>query len=195
MDALFQLRTSTNAVVLEATNALVHLLTEVCDPPFMLSLLHSALSRFIGSVAGVPGASDREIYGPRATAAGYSFGLNAMGMCVLHLPREAVEVEARQLAGPVMEALRLDSSSAIMARQAAHRVILAVQCVIADDVKTLALFPRLTPGQRSFATYLMQQNGVMGWAGDLAEADARRQGVLKELMGGLAKGARSHNAH
>lgn len=192
LDALFQLRTSTGSMVLEATNAMVSLLTEVCDPPFLLSLLHSALERFISTVrmgAGLP--SKEQVYGERAAAAGYSFGLNAMGMCILHLPQEAVEVEAKQLAGPVMEALRLDSSSAVMARQAAHRVILAVQCVIADDVRTLALFPRLTAGQRSFATYLMQQNGVMGRAGDQAEADARRRTVLNELVGGLAKGARS----
>lgn len=192
LDALFQLRTSTNTMILEATNAMVSLLTEVCDPPFLLSLLHSALERFISTVrmgSGPP--SSEQVYGERAAAAGYSFGLNAMGMCILLLPQEAVEVEAKQLAGPVMDALRLDSSSAVMARQAAHRVILAVQCVIADDVRTLALFPRLTSGQRSFATYLMQQNGVMGRAGDEAEADARRRTVLNELVGGLAKGARS----
>lgn len=192
LDVLFQLRTSCNSMVLEAANAMLSLLTEVCDPPFLLSLLHTALDRFIATVKNEAVASSNDrISGERAAAAGYSFGLNAMGMCILHLPLEAVEVEAKQLAGPVMEALRLDSSSAVMARQAAHRVILAVQCVIADDVRTLALFPRLTPGQRSFATYLMQQNGVMGRAGDELEADARRQTVLNELVEGLAKGIRT----
>lgn len=191
LDSLFQLRTSTNGMILEATNAMISLLTEVCDPPFLLSLLRAALERFISTVRTGTGFTSRDqVYGERAAAAGYSFALNAMGMCILHLPQEAVEVEAKQLAGPVMEALRLDSSCAVMARQAAHRVILAVQCVITDDVRTLALFPRLSTGQRSFATYLMQQNGVMGRADDEAEADARRRTVLNELIGGLAKGTR-----
>ncbi len=36
--------------------------------------------------------------GETARASGYLFGLNAMGMCVLKLPEEVLEVEGRRLA-------------------------------------------------------------------------------------------------
>jgi hypothetical protein len=63
--------------------------------------------------------------------------------------------------------------------------------MLSNDVHTLALFPRLNAGQRSFVTYLMQQNGVMGKPPVDSEEDAtRRRSVLDELVGGLAKGAR-----
>lgn len=90
-----------------------------------------------------------------------------------------------------LQALALDYSDSISARQAAHRVILAVQCILGDDVRTLSLFPRLNSGQRSFATYLMQENGVMSKAPADAEEDAlRRESVMEQLLEGLAKGAK-----
>lgn len=81
--------------------------------------------------------------------------------------------------------------TAAEARQAAYRVLLAVQCLLGDDVWTLSLFPGLDSSQRSFATYLMQQNGVMGKPGnDWSDDAARRQAVHSDLVNGLAKGAR-----
>ncbi|WOO85720.1 Protein STU1 [Vanrija pseudolonga] len=199
LDSLFVLRSSTNPVILESTNSLVSLLTEVCNPPFLLLLLHSALDRYIAARSTESSQSNlaalqhesAHLRGDRARVSGYNFGLNAMGMCILHLPKEAVETEARRLERQVMAALSLTTAEGVLARQAAHRVILAVQCMLGDDVRTLALFPDLDAGQRSFATYLMQQNGVMNRASfDGAEDAARRQAVLEELLDGLTKGAR-----
>ncbi|KAL1405184.1 suppressor of tub2 mutation [Vanrija albida] len=197
LDSLFVLRSSTNPIILESTNSLVSLLTEVCSPPFLLLLLHSALDRFVAAQSSSQSNltslqhEPAQLRGERAKVSGYNFALNAMGMCILHLPKEAVEAEARRLERQVMAALALTTAQGVLARQAAHRVILAVQCMLGDDVRTLALFPELDPGQRSFATYLMQQNGVMNKApSDSAEDAARRQAVLDELLDGLTKGAR-----
>jgi hypothetical protein len=68
----------------------------------MMSLLRSALDRYLeanppqserGSASGTGGA---------VRAVGYSFALNAMGMCILHLPPEAVELEAQRIQNHVV---------------------------------------------------------------------------------------------
>jgi CLIP-associating protein 1/2 len=111
LDAVFKLRSSTNPVILESTNSLVSLLTEVCDPPFLLSLLHSALDRFLAAhISEVNKVGENEVHGERAIAAGYNFGLNAMGMCIIHLPKEVVELEAKRLEKQVMAVSRRQSS-------------------------------------------------------------------------------------
>lgn len=87
------------------------LLTEVCNPPFLLLLLRSALERYVDAhgaaldSAATDGAADAyqvQLHGAKATTAGYILALNAMGMSILHLPREAVEAETKQLAPKVM---------------------------------------------------------------------------------------------
>jgi len=67
--------------------------------------------------------------------------------------------------------------------------VLAIQCILCDDVRTLSLFPRLENGQRSFVTYLMQQRGLLGPTGTPSDAAVRRETVANELVEGLAKRA------
>ena len=79
----------------------------------------------------------------------------------------------------------MGSNDPVAPRQAAFRVILAVQCKLGDDVRTLALFPRLDNGQRSFVTYLMEQHGLMG-----ESTDGARKKMVDELIGGLVRGTK-----
>jgi hypothetical protein len=81
----------------------------------------------------------------------------------------------------------IDNKSIIHARQAAYGVILAVQCVLSDDVRTLSLFPKLESGHRSFVTYLMRERGLLGPTQTEADAAARREAVLGDLVEGLSK--------
>ncbi|TXT04549.1 uncharacterized protein COLE_07368 [Cutaneotrichosporon oleaginosum] len=113
LDRLFDLRTSGDHTVLESTNAMVSLLVEVCNPPFLLSQLEAALRRFL--VAHEGEAVSRE--GARVRTAGYTYALNAMGMCILKLPREAVEGEAKRRSHIVVER-SIRTSQCPRARQA-----------------------------------------------------------------------------
>lgn len=47
------------------------------------------------------------------------------------------------------------------ARQAAHHLILSIQCVLQDSQKTLAIFPDLPESQKNLAMYLMGENGLL----------------------------------
>lgn len=53
--------------------------------------------------------SSEVVTGERARASGYLFGLNAMGICMLKLPKEVVEVEGRRLA-PVISEVSISST-------------------------------------------------------------------------------------
>jgi hypothetical protein len=177
------------------------LLADVCDPPFLLSLLHNALERYLDANPSASGRSDNGGHdvgntGGVVRAAGYTFALNAVGMCILHLPKEAVEVEAKRLSKEVVSQAATSIANSqctaiadkhVHARQAGYAVMLAVQCILSDDVRTLALFPKLDSGQRSFATYLMENHRLLGRATSETEALARRESVHGELVGGLNK--------
>ena len=200
-DALFRLRASTSGIVLESTNSLISLLTEVSDPLFFLGVLHGALSRYL--VLYPPGETEvlaasttstngdattgRVMDGEAARASGYLFGLNAIGMCILKLPKEVVEVEGRRLAGIVMNAM---TSPTTTTRQAANTLILAVQCVLADTRATLALFTDLNQGQKDLAIYLMERNGLIERQDD---GDLREK-VKGEMVGLMARGISSDHA-
>lgn len=82
---------------------MLSLLTDVCDPPFLLLLLHAALTRYLVALDADDSSNQGDITGDRAKAAGYNYGLNAMGMSILRLPKEAVEVEASRLEPHVMK--------------------------------------------------------------------------------------------
>ena len=121
-DALFRLRATRSSIVrlrctvrsslmgviqiLESTNSLISLLAEVSDPLFLFGVLRDALSQYLAcfpdlAVSQASAASHTAgsaMDGERARASGYLFGLNGMGMCILKLPKEVVEVEARRLA-------------------------------------------------------------------------------------------------
>lgn len=78
---------------------MLSLLTEVCDPVFLLSRLQSALQRFLAAQP-VEQVSQKS---SRVHTSAYTYVLNAMGMCILKLPKEAVEHEAKQLSGWVVQ--------------------------------------------------------------------------------------------
>ncbi|BEJ18190.1 hypothetical protein CspHIS471_0704670 [Cutaneotrichosporon sp. HIS471] len=184
LDRLFDLRISTDHTVLESTNAMISLLVEVCNPPFLLSQLEAALKRFMTAHRG-------EVDSPewaRVRTAGYTYALNAMGMCILRLPKEAVEGEAKRRSHLVVESL--NPELAVSSRQAGNRVILAVQCMLQDDSRTLDIFPDLTSTQRDFATYQMSQSDLLTKATEEEEAVSRRQSLHNQLVDGLAKGSR-----
>ncbi|EIW72825.1 hypothetical protein TREMEDRAFT_42004 [Tremella mesenterica DSM 1558] len=203
-DALFRLRACKSSIILESTNSLISFLTEVSDPLFLLSVLSASLDRYlvrhppeemerimekldISTSSTINGAEtgQKVLRGEKARASGYSFGLNAMGMCVLRLPKEVVRIEGKNLAGIIMTAL---SSPTITTRQAANTLILALQCVLQDAQETLGLLPELNAGQKDLAMYLMDKNGLLV---DLLPGESGgREGVMGEMTELMARSAR-----
>ena len=107
--------------ILESTNSLVSLLTEISEPVYLLGLLKASLDQFISSRQGGQNgaAADGEGVNPteaKVRASGYLFGLNAIGMCILRLPAAVVEVEAPKLARPIMQ-VRLSSPTQSLSRE------------------------------------------------------------------------------
>jgi CLIP-associating protein 1/2 len=186
--------------VLESTNAMISLLVEVCNPPFLLSQLEAALKRFLATHKSEADSAEWT----RVRSVGYTYALNAMGMCILKLPKEAVEGEAKRRShlvvevsdrlptsdGTVLIEQSLNPELAVSSRQAGNRVILAVQCMLQDDTRTLDIFPGLSPTQRDFATYQMSQSGLLTKVTEEEEAVTRRQSLHNQLVDGLAKGSR-----
>ncbi|KAL7423564.1 suppressor of tub2 mutation [Cryptotrichosporon argae] len=183
VDALFALRGCDNNIILEGTNSVVALLAETVDPVMLLSILRVSLTKLVESLppdAATPPnpsahassvfASPRPADNDRDTIAlagtgltrrlAYNFGLSAMAMCILDIPEDLVESEARLCEPAVMSALALPYHTGLIARQAAHRLILAVQYVLGDDARTLSLFPDLDAHSRSIVTYLMAQEAA-----------------------------------
>jgi hypothetical protein len=87
---------------------LLSLLTEICDPVYLLGLLRASLERYIasqqpaqangnGNGYGHDAPSTSALIGLKAQASGYLFGFNGMGMCILRLPAPVIEVEAPKL--------------------------------------------------------------------------------------------------
>jgi len=137
-EALFLLRASRSSIVsrlhhaalfsahcaqiLESTNSLISLLAEASDSLFFLGVLRDALAGYLEAVptstkedlptscSTTNGNTASEVVtGERARASGYLFGLNAMGICMLKLPKEVVEVEGRRLA-PVISEVSISST-------------------------------------------------------------------------------------
>ena len=103
--------------ILESTNSLISLRAEVSDPLYFLGVVRGSLERFLlahpadhaddltSSVTSTNGngtESEQIWHGEKARASGYLFGLNAMGMCILKLPREVVEIEGRRVGSLIM---------------------------------------------------------------------------------------------
>lgn len=78
---------------------MISLLVEVCNPPFLLSQLEAALKRFLITRKGEADSPEWA----RVRTGGYTYALNAMGMCILKLPKEAVEGEAKRRSHLVVE--------------------------------------------------------------------------------------------
>lgn len=174
--------------VLESTNSLLSLLTNVTDCVLLLTTLRTGLETYLAAPS--PSKS--------AISSASLFALNGIGMCILRLPASVVEIEAARLEGIVMASL---ASETVTTRQAANTILLAIQCVLGDDTRTLALFPGLSGAQRNLATYLMETNGLLrsnvqtghgaSVLGEDEVEEERRQKVLAEMEGQMAKGAMS----
>ena len=118
---LFRLRTCRSSIILESTNSLISLLAEVSDPVFLFTELRTALDSYLQQhTDGSLSASTAELSlasstnsrndetgssnvctGEQARASGFLFGLNAMGMCILKMPKQVVRNEAAHL-GPLV---------------------------------------------------------------------------------------------
>lgn len=89
---------------MESTNSLISLLTEICDPVYLLGLLRASLGRYVSAQQPINtngnGVAARSM---KLDASGYIFGFNGMGMCILRLPAPVIEVEAPKLASIVTE--------------------------------------------------------------------------------------------
>jgi CLIP-associating protein 1/2 len=76
-------------------------------------------------------------------------------------------------------------------RQAAHTLILAVQCVFQDVQATLALFPEMDKGQQNLACYLFEKNGLTRKAMTPGLVDTGGRNRVVDEMGKLmARGGR-----
>lgn len=69
------------------------------------------------------------------------------------------------------------------ARQAAHHLLLSIQCVLKDAQKTLGVYPNLSETQKNLAMYLMGQNGL------LPGGDGTSEQVAHEMAGLMSRGA------
>lgn len=80
---------------------MISLLVEVCDPPFLLLLLESTLERLLETQATAEAPAPESA---RIRTAAYTYALTAMAMCILKLPKEAVEGEAKRRSHLVVQA-------------------------------------------------------------------------------------------
>ncbi|OCF43209.1 hypothetical protein I317_02916 [Kwoniella heveanensis CBS 569] len=178
LEALFRLRASHDPTILESTNALISLLTQIADPMYFLTLIRSSLDRFLSDhPAPSPSESSndpdhagdafsrlslssghKESSESRIRNSGYLYGLTALGMCVLRLPEAVVEVEGRRLGEVIMDAM---SSPSSIIRQSAQALLLAIQTILQSSSKTLSFVPGLSKGQKDLAIYYMAQNGIL----------------------------------
>ncbi|WWC96688.1 hypothetical protein V866_003560 [Kwoniella sp. B9012] len=205
LETLFRLRASHDATILESTNALISLLTQISDPMYFLTLLRSSLSRFLSEH---PSASDQDTPNgdgisrlslngtqqetDRIRNSGWLFGLTSLGMCVIRLPEAVVEVEGPKLGGIIMEAM---SSPSSIIRQASQTLLLSIQTILKDSNKTLSLVPHLNKGQKDLAIYYMAQNGVLENTHKIEQAtegeedgDEGKEKMLKEMHGLMGRG-------
>jgi CLIP-associating protein 1/2 len=111
VDALFRLRATPNIIVScppvfplpaddkihESTNSLLSLMCEISEPLFFLTVIQSALSRYLASHAKDEPSKSGINTGLKARASGYLFGLTGIGMCILRMSSEVVRIEAPKL--------------------------------------------------------------------------------------------------
>ena len=141
IEALFRLRSTASPVILESTNSLLSLLIATGEPLYLLSALQSVMksvSRPLpvhqavpngsgshdanGDAASGPGNEARKQNGEKARMSTQVFGLNGIGMCIMRLPKEVVEVEGPHLAPLLQEVSH--SSELILADSQGPRIFI-----------------------------------------------------------------------
>ncbi|OCF56681.1 hypothetical protein L486_05535 [Kwoniella mangroviensis CBS 10435] len=205
LETLFRLRASHDAIILESTNALISLLTQISDPMYFLTLLRSSLSRFLSEhpstsdqdTANGDGVSRLSLNGTQQETdkmrnCGWLFGLTSLGMCVIRLPEAVVEVEGPKLGQIIMESM---SSPSSIIRQASQTLLLSIQTILKDSNKTLSLVPHLNKGQKDLAIYYMAQNRILENTHTIeqategeADGDEGKEKMLKEMHGLMGRG-------
>ncbi|WWD05459.1 hypothetical protein V865_003536 [Kwoniella europaea PYCC6329] len=205
LETLFRLRASHDATILESTNALISLLTQISDPMYFLTLLRSSLSRLLSEhpsasdqdTANGDGISRLSLNGTQQETekirnSGWLFGLTSLGMCVIRLPEAVVEVEGPKLGQIIIEAM---SSPSSIIRQASQTLLLSIQTILKDSNKTLSLVPHLNKGQKDLAIYYMAQNGILENTHNIEQAtegeengDEGKEKMLKEMHGLMGRG-------
>ncbi|WVQ97020.1 hypothetical protein IAU59_004130 [Kwoniella sp. CBS 9459] len=209
LETLFRLRASHNPTILESTNALISLLTQIADPMYLLTLIRSSLDRFLQdspapsstaaddatnteSLSGLSrlSLSNKESAETRIRNSGCLYGLTALGMCVLRLPEAVVEVEGGKLGEVIMEAM---SSPSSIIRQSAQSLLLAIQTILQSSSKTLSFVPGLSQGQKDLTIYYMAQNGILESSSNSSQstsASRNSSGFLspRNGFGGVSEG-------
>ena len=76
---------------------------ELSEPLFFLTVIQSALTRYLAShPVDEPSKSGIDI-GVKARASGYLFGLTGIGMCILRMSPDVIHIEAPKLSSIVEE--------------------------------------------------------------------------------------------
>ncbi|WWC88149.1 uncharacterized protein L201_003054 [Kwoniella dendrophila CBS 6074] len=182
VEALFRLRESHDATILESTNALVSLLTQISDPIYFLTLLRSSLEQFLNehpspystqenvqdgmsnSESNTSNHSDKEKKEKeRIRNSGWLFGLTSLGMCILKLPEPVILVEGNSLGKIIEQSINNSNSpnSSSLIRQSSYNLLLSIQVVLKKFQKTLSFVPNLNKGQKDLLVYYMEKNGLL----------------------------------
>nr|XP_019007659.1 uncharacterized protein I206_07674 [Kwoniella pini CBS 10737]OCF46440.1 hypothetical protein I206_07674 [Kwoniella pini CBS 10737] len=178
VETLFRLRESHDSTILESTNALISLLTQISDPIYFLTLIKSCLIDYLNkhsqeidinnndnrderelSISKLEISSKKSlIEKEKILNSGWLFGLTALSMCILQLPLEVVEIEGEKL-GKIITDSMLSNSSII--RQSCVNLILSIQIKINNSNKILNFLNLLNKGQKDLIIYYMEKNKIL----------------------------------
>ncbi|KAI6034288.1 clasp N terminal-domain-containing protein [Pisolithus microcarpus] len=148
--ALFRVRYSNTAEVLEATKTIRDALAARVEPVYGLTTMHSSLRSFLAEPA-----SD-----PLVKAGSHAFGLIALGRFILRLPVEVLEEELPRLKQTFIAAL--NEVSTLVVREAAYAAIIAAQMVLRDEGHLFALLDGLDDNKKNLLTYYFEKHGARG---------------------------------
>lgn len=173
--ALFRVRYSNTAEVLEATKTIRDALAARIEPVYGLTTMHSSLRSFLAEPA-----SD-----PLVKAGSHAFGLIALGKFILRLPVEVLEEELPRLKQTFIAAL--NDVSTLVVREAAYAAIIAAQLVLRDEGHLFALLDGLDDNKKNLLTYYFEKHGARGL--DFATMSESNAGMtkLEGQMGRLDK--------
>lgn len=173
--ALFRVRYSNTAEVLEATKTIRDALAARVEPVYGLTTMHSSLRSFLAEPA-----SD-----PLVKAGSHAFGLIALGRFILRLPVEVLEEELPRLKQTFIAAL--NEVSTLVVREAAYAAIIAAQMVLRDEGHLFALLDGLDDNKKNLLTYYFEKHGARGL--DFATTSESNVGMtkLEGQMGRLDK--------
>lgn len=173
--ALFRVRYSNTAEVLEATKTIRDALAARIEPVYGLTTMHSSLRSFLAEPA-----SD-----PSVKAGSHAFGLIALGKFILRLPAEVLEEELPRLKQTFIAAL--NDVSTLVVREAAYAAIIAAQLVLRDEGHLFALLDGLDDNKKNLLTYYFEKHGARGLDFAVTSGGGAGMTKLEGQMGRLDK--------